>query len=142
MTIDIRENDATDGDAYSVGQNMAFYLDQVADPTCDASTRFEPLVRPCARGEFERSEGRDSKTGSRDVRLKATCGYQSSRLGEQLDQYNRRHHRIAGKMTLEVPVLRSGDSQTARRLSRDEIRDLLDEPHRRLVWQQLDSGGT
>ena len=140
IALNNREDDASDGDACLVGKHVALDFDHAADGSNDASTRIKPLVRPCTGRKFEWSDSGNAKSARGAVSVsrhdESTC------LRKQLDQHNRRDHRIAGKMALEVPVVRSCDTQTASRFAVDEIRNLLDKPHRRLMRKQVDVRAT
>jgi hypothetical protein len=65
---------------------------------------------------------------------------ESSGLCEQLDEHDRGHHGIARKVPLKIPVLRTGETAAARQPARDDLHNLLDEPHRRAVRQKIQRG--
>jgi hypothetical protein len=136
---DLRECDAADGYADSVRQYFALDLDHPAQPSDDARARLQQLIRPSARGELERSYGCDMQLRRRTELLWATNCREPSGLRQKLDQHNRRHDWVGRKMALKVPILWVCDAETARRLAWDEISDLLHEPHRRPMRQQVDS---
>lgn len=66
------------------------------------------------------------------------CDDESAGLREQLDEDDRRHHRLPRKMSLEEEVVRARDAARCGPFAGDDLDDFLDEPHRRLVRQRFD----
>ena len=103
-----------------------------------------------ARGDVEHRAGAGAclkfeRTDRGNAQLNRPSGHRFTRAGgkpaglrDELNQNDGRDDRVARKMTLKKPVVASGSPTAARPHARHELDELLDETHRRLVWQQVD----
>ena len=135
----VGQRHTADSHSNAIRQHFAFNFDQAADPADDPRSRIEQLMRAGAAGELERSDRGDAEAATRRGALVATRRGEPSGLREKLDQHDGWHDGIIGKVALKVPVLRPGDAEPAGRYAIDKIGDLLDEPHRRSMREQVNS---
>ena len=93
------------------------------------------------RRELEGSERCDSQWPARRglARLRRGDG-NATRLSDQLDQDDGRHHRVIGKVSLKIKVVRARDAAARGALTVNHLDDLLQEPHRRPMRQAVNPG--
>ena len=115
-------------------------FDHPSDSAGHAGARLEHLIRSRTPGNLKvpsaatRRSGRRRSGGRRGRR-------QSASLGEQFHEDDCWHDGVTGKVSLKVPVVRVRDPQPPRRLSRDELGNLLDQSHGRPMGKQVDALG-
>ena len=104
----------------------------------DSCARLEQVARRRTRRELEGPDPRDAELHWSSCECLNRSRRQPSGLREHLNQDSRRDHGVARKMSAKKPVLRRSRTTTTRTHTRDQIHDLLDESHRRLVREKVD----
>jgi len=104
----------------------------------DSCARLKQVARRRTRRELEGPDPRDAELHWSSCECLNRSRRQPSGLREHLNQDSRRDHGVARKMPAKKPVLRRSRTTTTRTHTRDQIHDLLDESHRRLVREEVD----
>ena len=135
---DVGQSDAADRDQRAVSEHFAFNLDDGAHSPDDPGTRLELLVRPRSARELEGSQGGHAQHAAGACLFLDCRRSDPACLSQQFDQDNRGNDRAVRKVPLKEPIVDACQAEAASRSPCDQVGDLLDEPHRRPMREQID----